>query len=251
MTSAKPLIYKLLTLALLLFASLGASARTYIVAVGIGDYSDFPTKVKTLRLPPGDAQVMVDIFAGYTNVDYVLLKDRQATQDRIIRAMKKVFREAKADDAVIFFFSGHGYPGGFCAADGNITYKQVREAMAVSQSKNKMMFIDACRAGGVRVEANKKKATQASDAARKANVMLFLSSRNNENSIERRDMTNGLFTTYLREGMRGAADANNDRIVTAKELFNYVNSNVARASSGRQHPVMWGNFSDNMTVIRY
>ena len=81
--------------------------------------------------------------------------------------------------------------------------------------------------------------------------MLFLSSRSDETSIERRDMQNGFFTTYLQKGLRGAADVNKDRIITARELFNYVQKNVVSISNDRQHPVMWGKFSDNMPVMKW
>ena len=81
--------------------------------------------------------------------------------------------------------------------------------------------------------------------------MLFLSSRGNETSIERRDMKNGFFTSCLQKGLRGGADANKDRTITARELFNYVSTNVKTLSSDKQHPVMWGKFSDNMTVMKW
>lgn len=79
--------------------------------------------------------------------------------------------------------------------------------------------------------------------------MLFLSSRNNEDSIERPSMTNGLFTTFLEKGLRGAADANKDRTITAKEIFDFVHSGVVADSREKQHPVMWGNFDNNMPVL--
>ena len=81
--------------------------------------------------------------------------------------------------------------------------------------------------------------------------MLFLSSRSNETSIEQRNMENGYFTTYLQKGLRGAADSDKNRIITAKELFKYVHENVVKISNGRQHPVMWGKFSDSMPVISW
>lgn len=49
--------------------------------------------------------------------------------------------------------------------------------------------------------------------------------------------------------MRGAADANKDKVVTAKELFTYVSKGVKQLSGNRQHPVMWGNFSDDFVVM--
>lgn len=233
----------------LLTVCLCVSARTYLVSVGIADYSNFPQKINNLRLPPQDARTIVDLYSRNTSVDYSILLNEKATKDRIVRTIKKVFNQASENDIIVLFFSGHGYPGGLCACDGNLGYDEVRRAMAESKSKNKMMFVDACRSGGMRVDESG--AQGAITAAKNANVMLFLSSRNNENSIERRDMTNGFFTTYLQKGLRGNADLNRDRVITAKELFDFVHTNVSRISGGEQHPVMWGNFNDNMAVMKW
>ena len=84
-----------------------------------------------------------------------------------------------------------------------------------------------------------------------ANVMLFLSSRNTETSLESSLMDNGFFTYALQRALRGGADANRDRVITARELFNYVSKKVSTETGGRQHPVMWGKFSNNMPVIEW
>lgn len=236
-------------LAILTFVYLGANARTYLVSVGIADYSGFPSKLSNLSLTTNDAKAIAELYSNNTSVDYSLLLDEKATKVKILAAIKKVFGLAAKDDVVLFFFSGHGYPGGFCAYDGNLSYAEVRKAMAASKTENKMMFVDACRSGGMRVE--KEAAQNAANAARKANVLLFLSSRNNENSIERRNMENGFFTTYLQKGLRGNADADKNRIITAKELFEFVHKGVSEISKGSQHPVMWGNFDDNMIVMKW
>lgn len=234
---------------ILLTICFSVNARTYLVSVGIADYSGYPSKINNLRLTTKDARTIVGLYSKNTSVDYAILLNEKATKDRIVRAIKKVFNKASENDIVVFFFSGHGYPGGFCAYDGNIGYDEIREAMSQSRSKNKMMFVDACRSGGMRVD--KTAAQGAITAAKNANVMLFLSSRNNENSIERRDMQNGFFTTYLQKGLRGNADANRNRVITAKELFDFVHQGVSQISSGKQHPVMWGKFDDNMSVMKW
>ena len=224
-------------------------ARTYLVAVGIGDYSAYPSKLENLKLTTKDARTIVDLYSSNTAVDYALLIDSKATKARILKAMSKVYTQAGIEDIIVFFFSGHGYPGGFCAYDGKIGYDEIRRAMAMSRSKNKMMFIDACRSGGIRIED--KTAQNAVSSAKKANVMLFLSSRNNENSLEWKGMQNGFFTSYLQKGLKGNADSNKDRIITAKELFDFVHNGVSQISHGLQHPVMWGNFDDNMTIMKW
>ena len=241
--------FRFLLSAFLLAFSFSANARTYLVSVGIADYSGFPTKINNLSLTTNDAQTIVNLYSKNTSVVYSLLLNEKATKDRIVRAIKKVFNKASKNDIVVFFFSGHGYPGGFCAYDGKIGYGEIRNAMSQSKSKNKMMFVDACRSGGMRVDEITIQG--AVTAAKNANVMLLLSSRNTENSIERRGMQNGFFTTYLQKGLRGNADANRDRVITAKELFNFIHQGVSQISGGKQHPVMWGKFDDNIHIMKW
>ena len=249
---------KVLLFSLMLLAMwLTAGAKTYLVSIGVSDYSHYPYRTMSLRLPTRDARTVADIYAVNRQrmavnggLDYVLLLDSMATKDRIVRAMGKIYRQAKEDDIVVFFFSGHGYNGGFCAYDGDVEYSDIRKAMAKSKSRHKMIFADACRAGGLRGDRSHS-ADSNDSTAKKANVMLLLSSRTNENSIERSDMKNGFFTEYLRKGLSGNADANRDRTITAKELFDFVSKGVAEISSDKQHPVMWGNFEDTMPVMKW
>ncbi len=230
----------------LLSISITACAKVYLVSVGISDY---PGTQNDLPLPMEDAKTVTWLYTQNADVEYRQLLNGQATRSNIISAMNTIFAKAKGDDVVVFFFSGHGYRGGFVAYDGYLDYAEIRKAMSKNSSKNKMIFADACFSGKI---ATPKK-SQGNDlaTAKKANVMLFLSSRSNETSIERRTMKNGIFTTYLIKALRGAADTNRDRIITAKELFKYVQRNVKKETSNRQHPVMWGKFPDNMKVMEW
>ena len=238
----------LLTLVLSL-TSIGytAEAKTYLVSAGISDY---PGTQYDLRLPVNDAKTITWLYSKNTNVEYCQLLDNDATKSAIVNSIKSLFAKATASDIVVFFFSGHGYRGGFCAYDGNLSYTAIRKAMATSKSKNKMIFADACYSGKLR-EDETTSSTSVLNNAKKANVMLFLSSRSNETSIERRSMENGFFTTYLQKGLRGNADANCDRTITAKELFTFVSQGVKKLSDNKQHPVMWGKFNDNMPVMKW
>ena len=235
---------KLLVACLFSLAPVFASAKVYLVSVGVTDY---PGTSMDLTLPAKDAQTITWLYSKNAGMQYCQLLDDEATISKIINAMNKVFSMAGENDIVVLFFSGHGYPGGFCAYDGNLSYREIRKSMAKSECKNKMIFADACFSGKMRT-SNAQSQTELTEA-KNDNVLLFLSSRSNEVSIERRGMQNGIFTTYLQKGLRGSADANKDRVITAKELFDYVHTNVVKASQDKQHPVMWGKFSDNMPVM--
>lgn len=239
-------VLKSLAVLFLLISFTSSQARVYLVSVGISDY---PSSSMDLTLPVNDAKTISWLYSKNTNVVKEQLLNENATVNNIVASMNRVFAQASGDDIVVLFFSGHGYPGGFVAYDGKMAYSKVRKAMATSKCKNKMIFADACYSGKIRTGGNSSQNT--SQDAQKANVMLFLSSRSNETSIERRGMQNGFFTTYLQKGLRGGADANRDRIITAKELYDYVHEGVVKISNGKQHPVMWGKFSDNMPVMKW
>ena len=239
-------LLKAIVIAFLLTSVTSIKAKVYLVSVGITDY---PGTSMDLTLPAKDAETISWIYSKNTNVVKEQLLNEQATMQNVISSMRRTFAQAGTDDIVVHFFSGHGYPGGFVAYDGQLTYTQVRKAMATSKCKNKMIFADACFSGKIRTNGNSSQSSL--QAAKKANVMLFLSSRSNETSIERRGMQNGFFTTYLQKGLRGGADTNRDRVITARELYEYVHKGVIDISHDKQHPVMWGKFSDNMPVMTW
>lgn len=218
-----------------------AMSKVLLVAVGISDY---PKPVNPLNLPTKDAMAIKTLIDKNGNSGTAILLNEKATKAAIIAEIHARFDHASTDDIIIFFFSGHGYKGGFVAYDGELPYNLIRKAMGKSKCKNKMIFVDACFSGKMR----QGKRTPREDN-QDSNVMLFLSSRDNETSIERKDMKNGFFTTCLKDAMSGKADSNQDRIITAKELFIYVSKNVKLLSRDKQHPVMWGQFPDNMPVI--
>ena len=244
----EPMTCRLLTpfvLSLLMLCT-SATAKVYLVSAGIADY---PGTSSDLTLPAKDAETIVGVYRKNTSLEYCLLLNEQATKERIVKAMKRVYMKATANDIVVFFYSGHGYAGGFCAYDGNLSYGELRKAMAGSKCRYKMIFADACFSGDMRTGG--RSSQSALGAVKKASVMLFLSSRSNETSAERRTMENGFFTTYLQKGLRGGADKNRDRVITAREIYKYVHEGVVELSNGRQHPVMWGKFSNNMPVMKW
>lgn len=220
------------------------SAKVFLVSVGISDY---PGTENDLTLPANDARTISWLYSKNTQVTYKQLVNEQATVANILSALQETFKNASTNDIVVFFFSGHGYPGGFVAYDKLLSYGKIRRAIAKCKSKNKMIFADACFAGKIRTPGRSSRNDIA--AARNANVMLFLSSRGNEVSKEKPSMKNGFFTTYLERGLRGRADVDRNRVITAKELFDYVHAGVVKLSGDAQHPVMWGKFPDDMPVM--
>lgn len=236
----------IILLILLFVVSIFLHAETYVVCVGIGSYED--SKVQTLAKTEKDAKAMADFYKkGTKNV--AIITGKYATKAQISETLRSQFGRATTGDKIVFYFSGHGYPGGYCPYDmrkieDGLTYSEVINIMHASKAKDKIIFADACNSGAIRKN-------QTSAPSNLGNILMFLSSRGNEYSIESPLLSNGYFTNYLLHGLGGKADSNGDRKITAKELFNYVSTGVTQLSKGKQHPVMWGKFPDDMVIVKY
>lgn len=233
-----------LMISLMLFAVF-VQARTYIVCAGIADY---PGTRNDLRVSANDAVTIAHIFDKNNNAEGLCYTNSNATISNVVAGMSNVFARASYNDVVIFYFSGHGIPGGFVCYDGYLYYSTIVQAMNRCRAGNKVIIADACFSGKMRNTRRR------NDGYSNLNVMLFLSSRSNEMSMEMPPNTgfhNSLFTAYLERGLRGGADADHNKTVTARELYNYVHSGVISLSNGKQHPVMWGKFNSNMPIIKW
>ena len=231
------------------------------MVVGVSDY--FRPDIPKLTKPVNDADTVAHLFSMY-NAEVMVLKNKEATGDSIVSKMQKFFSRSTQYDNVLFFFSGHGYRNGFCPYDygctghSYVSYEDIKQIFRHIRANGRVIWADACFSGGLRpsrkpVEQDTVQVQQVaspSAAKHKQQVMLFLSSRGYEPSYESPSMTNGYFTTYLKEALQGAADVNRNGKVTAAELHEYVSRKLKASLGERQHSNMWGNFSKGWILAR-
>lgn len=136
-----------ISLLVVFFMPFVADARTYLVSVGISDY---PGTKMDLHLPANDASTIKYIYSKNLVTECVLLTNANATKKRICMKLQATFSKASYDDTVVFFFSGHGKPGSFCAYDSQLSYSEIRQIMAHCKARNKIIFADACFSGKMR-----------------------------------------------------------------------------------------------------
>ena len=91
--------------------------KVYIVSAGIADY---PGTVNDLNYCDADARTFASVYGAYSNVITRVLTNSQVTQSNVLAAMQQIFLKATANDAIIFFFSGHGSPGSFVTYYGEL-----------------------------------------------------------------------------------------------------------------------------------
>ena len=233
-------LIKVLLFGLFVYA-VPVQAKVYLVSVGIADY---PGTKNDLRVSDQDAKTIAKVFNATKDASVSVAVNGDATQGALLSTMHTAFANAQSDDTVILYFSGHGTPGAIVCYDGELTYQHIFKMLKGCKASKKIIVADACYAGKMRTT------NQQSTNYNSQSVMLFLSSRTNEPSRESK-FKNSLFTIFLERGLRGGADANRDRNITARELYDFVHKGVIEASGNKQHPVMWGKFDNNMTVIKW
>ncbi|MCM1452310.1 MAG: caspase family protein [Clostridium sp.] len=262
----------LLTIALCAVASMAQS--TYLLSVGIADYKE----INDLRLSENDAED-VAVLMRANGAEATVVKGADATHEGVILALRSILAKAKPEDSVVFYFSGHGYEGGFCCWDmatkspslnpgnaakagdaqrlnkanryyGGLSYAELQVLFRNCRAGKKMIIADACFSGGLQKGNHLNASVQ---SAKKGELVFFLSSQPDETSLEFAGGRNGLFTEYLLKGLGGEADKNSDGVISLGELYGYVQGGVSEYAAKvphSQHPVMWGRFKADMPVLK-
>lgn len=221
----------LLVIALLIAVS-GAYARTFALASGISNYG--PRNLNMLAQSTKDAKSMAALWKA-SIPDVSLLTGSNANTANIKKTLSKMAVSAGPDDQILYFFSGHGGKNVICLYDQNYEYYNLLSILSQSKCKNILVIIDACESGSLLNAVQKLK----SQNKWRGNIACIVSSRASENSIETPIVGAGFLAQGIMKGFRGKADANGDRKLTVKELFNYAFNDVttrAQRMGKEQHP---------------
>lgn len=243
-----------------------ASATTYAVVVAIADYQNYPPKNGDLKYTVSDARkfyayLRSDAGGRIPSNQIRYLVNNAASKKQIISALNYMFSFARREDKVIFYFSGHGDVGAFIPYDFDqsqpsmLFHDEVKRIFKNCRAQTKICIADACYSGSItKKQISKFKAAPGLKSGA-SDVVILMSSRNNETSIESGSLGQGLFSFFLLKGLNGQADSNRDRNISVKELFVFVHHNVSTMASRRfrasQHPIAYGHFSKELIISNY
>ena len=245
-------------------------SEVWVMSVGVAAYKN--PRI-ALKYPQSDALEMQGLWRGPEggSVDYdhimVLTNDR-ATRRNILDSMRVLFAKAAENDMVIFYFSGHGLKGAFLPHDYDdndvkIEYSELNDLLTTCPAKHKIVIGDACFVGSLWASKSVEPSILETPDEVEGNAFFrelnrtapgtafMLSSSADEESFEISSYGRSIFTHYILEGLKGAANANDDDVITVKELFEYAASNVrilANRVKKEQTPLLRGTFDPNMPV---
>lgn len=232
--------------------------KIWALIVGISRYEHMPA----LKYSDDDAYRMYAFYkspeGGALPDDQIrILVDEDATRLNILKAMNELYLKADENDMVLLYFSGHGLEGTFLPIDYDgfqnaITYDEVKQMFARSRAKHKICYADACHSGSL----------MAAKSPYASSLMFFydeldkstggsafvMSSKAREYSLEDGGLRQGIFSHYLIRGLKGESDADKNKTITIRELFDWVYKNVRTYSGLAQTPMIAGDYDEKMPV---
>lgn len=229
--------------------------KIWAIIVGAAGYTE---GMEPLNFPDDDAYLFHSFLkspeGGAIQDERIrLLIDENATKVNIIKSLSDFSDKASSEDVLIFYFSGHGLPGSFLPIDSDgiknqLKYKELLSVLKSSKAKSKIIIADACYSGGL--TASKGKSNQNLMRSyyeaihdSEGGLVLFMSSKEGQSSIENGDLRQGIFSHFLIKGLKGAANIDNDNIIRINELFEYVQVNVSFYTNDSQTPMVYGDKS--------
>lgn len=233
--------------------------KVYAVLVGVARYNH----MKSLKYTDDDAYRMFAFLkspeGGALADDQIkILIDEDASKDNILKTLDKTFSKAGPNDVIFFYFSGHGLKGAFLPIDydGNnnrVEHTDIMQILDKSPAKSKIIIADACHSGSL--NGSRGTTAQAAiesyyDAFNRSSggTVLMMSSKAEETSIENNGLRQGIFSHFLIRGLKGAADNDENKLVTINELFEYVEANVKFYTNNYQTPVISGEYDDRLPM---
>ena len=232
------------------------AGQKYALIIGISNYPNFPAEHQ-LKYADQDAMQFKNFLqspegGAFPAVNIRLLTNADAKRDRIEGEIEWLSKRAHRDDTVYVFFSGHGMEDdngivyfmpygsdyqrpGVGSLRSNYFLKDLSEKIT---SQHLIVFLDACHAAAAttndgtakgdpaNVSAALKKTWEEAFKGQEASNLAFFSSSAGQRSWEDKEKHRGVFTWFLIEGLKGAADTNRDKVITAGELHLYLLNNV-------------------------
>lgn len=255
---------KLIPIFIIILTSWSVEAKVYAMIIGVENYF----YQNNLRHAKDDAILFyktMNITHPKIDAEWNLLLDRDATPEKIIAHFLRYIEIIREDDTFLFYYSGHGFEDGIYAADdigkaGFLLYKDLKLAIKLISARNKLIFMDSCNSGSIVRESMSEYSNERLGSVSRirktrtegVNVMLFLGSGVEEQSMESSVVGHGIFTFFLCYGLQGGADFNKDKQVQIDELFYFLRNNTFEATKlltqKWQCPLLVGNFDKKLII---
>ncbi|HVT08175.1 MAG TPA: caspase family protein [Polyangia bacterium] len=229
-------------------AAAGApSARLHRYALLIGVADGGPGRPR-LRYAATDAQAVgrvLQTLGGVAAADAVFVAD--GTRAAIDAGFAQIETRLRAEGApgvrreLLVYYSGHSDEEGLLVGRDRYPYDELRTRVQRASADLRVVILDSCASGAfTRHKGGVKRPPFLMDSSIDMRGHAFLTSTSADEQAQESDrIAASYFTYYLLSGLRGAADANQDRRVTLQEAYQFASqetlARTERTQGGPQH----------------
>lgn len=218
----------------------------YVLSVGINEYEG----ENKLNFATKDATTLAGVLQSKGNgvfgkVEINVVTDHNATRAGILKGLEWMAGKMTANDVGVFFFGGHGTRdpwGNFHLVPIDMNPMKPRETCLSGETVKKSLanmpgkllcIFDACHSGAAATPDDLIRDLVTEDYG----VIVMCSSLGKEYSLESGLIQHGVFTLGLVEGLKGAADVDNDQVIYIHEMDQFANQFVKQMTKGIQNPI--------------
>jgi len=230
------------------------AGQRFAVLIGSSVFPEDMERLKPLRCPARDVRALAELLNSDRHGPYFAAAIIDATHDVGRRAIYRCLKNAKREDLVLIYYSGHGKldeEGNLYLAmrdtetetlpPTSIPVEDIRRYISESIASSVVVVLDCCFSGSIKRMYKGEISDQATQAIRclEGGGRFFLTAGTDTQLAEEKEGDEySLLTKYIIEGIRdGSADLNDDGRVSFQELCSYVQNKVP--TEGKQRPKAW------------
>lgn len=219
---------------------------THVIIVGINEYTDESLHFAINDANSIDQYLQSSSVSARNIVETELILNQDATLSNVETQIKAVAAKAKANESILFFFLGMSQGKEMKLQDGTLSIEAVQKLLDASKAKQRLCFVDMSQSSDDEVWQNIKGQQKTPTTSDKNQVVLV--QKDKEISIESDGLRYGIFTHYLMQAFKGAADKNVDGSLNAKEIHEYVKRKINDYSNGGHAIELFQNASNSTAI---
>lgn len=220
------------------------SLRRFALVIGSNDGG--PERV-TLRYASTDATAVADVLkelGGVLPSDVTRLVDPTASEldAALVALATRVAAVGRQRVEVVVYYSGHSDGQGLLPEGQLYTYERLRARLAAVRADVRVSILDSCASGAlVRSKGGVRRPGFLVDRNHEVRGEAYLTSSTADEASQESDAIAGsYFTHHLVTALRGAADVDQDGLVSLNEAYSYTFRETRRSTAsthvGPQHP---------------
>jgi hypothetical protein len=236
--------------AVVVFCAWSSMAHAERLAVVVGNNQGQRGETP-LSFAEDDAMRMADALVavgGFAASDVGVLRGTNATEARrSILSMNERLRQTPAPDSMlVVYYSGHSDAQALHLGTSELPLRELELLVRSSSARFRVLIVDSCRSGvltrtkGGRSVAPIDIQIHGEGDADDEGLVILTSAAAGEDAQESDRLQGSFFTHHLVSALLGAADDDDNDIVTLAELYRYAYEHTLRDSSqtavGVQHP---------------